>query len=150
MVTTVGTENTPTKIIENCLLLEHDAIAAYDAVIERLDNEGYRDTIRAFREDHQRHLDKLREFAGTHGASVPDSGDAKQMLTTGTVKFAGMVGSDGTVLQAMSTNEHDTVAAYKHASENADLPPDRQDFVMEARADEQRHLQWMEETARSA
>ena len=71
----------------------------------------------------------------------------KQMLTTGKVKMADMVGGDGAILNAMSTNETDTVSAYQNGTDNAATPADLQPVLAQALADEQRHKAWMEETA---
>ncbi|NDV02235.1 ferritin-like domain-containing protein [Pseudoroseicyclus tamaricis] len=144
MATTVGTENTAEKLIENCILLEHDAIAAYDTVIERLDSAEYKAQVSAFRDDHHAHLDALRTLAEAHGVTPPTEGDMKQMLTTGKVKLADMMGDDASILRAMSTNESDTVSAYQHASENASLPAEMAGMVETALADEKRHKAWME------
>ena len=150
MVTTVGTGDSPETIIENLLYLEHDAIAAYESVIERLENPEFSRQIERFRQDHLDHVEKLREFAGRHGVKPPAEGDMKEMLTTGKIGFANMVGGDATILRAMSTNEADTVSAYSSATENADLPEEMRPFVAMALADEERHKAWMEETAKAA
>jgi hypothetical protein len=39
MVTKVGNESTIDKLVTNLIYLEHDAIAAYESVIERLDDK---------------------------------------------------------------------------------------------------------------
>ena len=46
---------------------------------------------------------------------APSEGDSKQMLTTGKVALASLMG-DGAILAAMKTNEDDTVTAYERAS----------------------------------
>lgn len=150
MVTTVGNENTPEKLIENCILLEHDAIAAYEAVIERLDSAERRAQIERFRQDHLNHLDQLKGFARDHGVTPPQEGDAKQMVTTGKVQLADIMGGDGAILRAMSTNESDTVAAYSHATENPALPQEMRPMVEAALADERRHKDWMDREADAA
>ena len=38
MATTIGTESNIEKLVTDLIYLEHDAIAAYDATIERLDD----------------------------------------------------------------------------------------------------------------
>ncbi|ETX29003.1 DUF2383 domain-containing protein [Roseivivax isoporae] len=144
MVTTVGTENSTEKLIENCILLEHDAIAAYETVIDRLESTEFRARLRDFRDDHLSHLDALKAIAGEHGVAVPESGDAKEMMTTGKIKLADFVGDDGTILRAMTTNEADTVSAYEHAVANDNLPAAMRPMVESALADERRHKDWME------
>jgi rubrerythrin len=150
MATTVGTESTPDKLIENCLLLEHDAIAAYDTVIERLENPAYKAQIESFRNDHLQHVEKLHGFASQHGVTPPGEGDMKEMLTTGKIKLADVFGGDGAILKAMSTNESDTVSAYSQAASNTSLPAEMRGMVEQALSDEKRHKEWMERTAQAS
>ena len=147
MVTTVGTSSDVTSLIENFVLLERDAIAAYEVTIERLESPEFKAKVSEFLEDHQRHLDELTRAAAAHGVTAPAEGDMKEMLTTGKVKMADMVGDDGTILQAMSTNESDTVAAYENGTQNGAAPADLQPILAAGLADEQRHKAWMEEAA---
>lgn len=147
MVTTVGTEGDTKQLLKNLIQLEHDAIAAYDAVIEKLEDTGRAEKVRSFREDHQQHLDALTDLARAHHAYNPGEGSMKSMLTTGKVNLAGIAGGDGALLKAMSTNETDTVTAYRHALENRDAPDDARDFLKKALADEERHKSWMDTEA---
>jgi Uncharacterized conserved protein len=144
MVTTVGTSGDFPTLIENMIYLERDAIAAYDATIERLEGADARQAIADFRNDHHRHLAELTQLAATHGAKVPAEGDMKQLLTTGKVKLAGVVGGDGMVLKAMSSNETDTVDAYAAACENAAVPIEAKPVFERGLADERRHKTWMD------
>lgn len=146
MVTTVGTSSDVTKLIENFILLERDAIAAYDASIERLENPDWKARVAEFREDHVRHLKGLQQMAARHGAPAPAEGDAKQMLTTGKIKMANLAG-DGAILKAMSTNESDTVSAYSSACGNDAIPPEDKALFEQGRADEERHKDWMDSVA---
>ena len=148
MVTTVGTESTYDKLVQNLLILEHDAIAAYEATIERLDDPAYKEKIAEFKGDHERHVSELRKMAGALGTEAPMEGDAKQYLTTGKVALAALVG-DRTILKAMSTNEIETKMAYDHASKNTAAPSEAQIFFRGALADEDRHKAWMDATAAS-
>jgi rubrerythrin len=142
MVTTVGTETTYKDLVENLLLLEHDAIAAYEQTIERLTNPGYKQQIAAFKADHDRHVQELTQLAASAGATAHWQGDAKQMLTTGKVALASIMG-DSAILTAMRTNEEDTVTAYERASRHAEAPQDARRIFERAHADELRHREWM-------
>ena len=53
MVTTVGTENTFEKLVQNLLILEHDAIAAYDSTIDKLEDQASKTRIAEFKADHE-------------------------------------------------------------------------------------------------
>jgi hypothetical protein len=146
MVTTVGTETTFEKLVQNLLILEHDAIAAYDATIERLDDPGHKQRIAEFKRDHESHVAELTRMAGASGTEAPQEGDVKQYLTTGKVALASIVG-DRTILKAMSTNEIETKMAYDQASRNGVATGEARAFFQKAFADESRHKDWMDATA---
>ncbi|WAJ30328.1 DUF2383 domain-containing protein [Antarcticirhabdus aurantiaca] len=146
MVTTVGTESTFEKMVENLLYLEHDAIAAYDKTIDKLDDPVAKQKIAEFKGDHERHVAELTRMAGALGVTPPTQGDAKQMLTTGKISLASLVG-DRTVLKAMATNEIETKMAYDQAARNDAAPPEAQGFFRQAFADEDRHKAWMDSAA---
>lgn len=148
MVTTVGNETTLSGLVEDLLLLEHDAIAAYEQTISRLENAGWKQQISAFKADHDRHVKELTNLAGQVGAKVPQQGDMKQMLTTGKIAMASMMG-DKTILSAMRTNEEDTVTAYDRASHHQEATPEARQLFQRAHADELRHREWMATTANS-
>lgn len=149
MATTVGTESTYRDLVTNLLYLEHDAIAAYDQTISRLDSPEAKRKISEFRGDHTRHLDELRMMARQLGMDAPMEGDAKQMLTTGKVALASIAG-DGMILKAMKTNEDDTVTAYERASTHADANAASRAVFERAASDERRHRAWMETAAQAA
>lgn len=142
MVTTVGTESTLPDLVENLLLLEHDAIAAYEQTIARLDNPDYKQKVASFKSDHDRHVQELTRLASAVGATPHQAGDAKQMLTTGKVALASIMG-DSAILTAMRTNEEDTVTAYERASGHAEATSDARQIFQKAHADELRHREWM-------
>ena len=147
MVTMVGNEDGIKDLVTNLIYLEHDAIAAYDNCIERLDDEALSARIAEFKQDHLRHLDVLRRIAAETGAEAPVEGDMKQILTTGKIVLADLRG-DAAILKTMKTNEDDTVTAYERASRHPDAIPESKAFFMEAHQDELRHREWMETTAR--
>ncbi|WP_336741377.1 DUF2383 domain-containing protein [Aureimonas altamirensis] len=148
MVTTVGTENTFEKLVQNLLILEHDAIAAYDSTIDKLEDQASKTRIAEFKADHESHVSELTRLAGAIGTTAPQEGDAKQYLTTGKVALASLIG-DKTVLKAMSTNEIETKMAYDQASKNETATPDARAFFQKAFADESRHKEWMDAAAAS-
>ncbi|MCA1776820.1 MAG: ferritin-like domain-containing protein [Loktanella sp.] len=129
--------------MSNLLHLEHDAIAAYDSTIERLDDEENRQQIEVFRQDHLDHVKKLEQFAGRLGIDAPTGGDIKQMVTTGKVALAGLAG-DEAIIKAMKTNEDDTVQAYEQAVANTHADAEMKPVFAKALEDEQRHRAWME------
>jgi len=145
----VGNEDNIKDLITNLIYLEHDAIAAYGSCIERLDDKTPSARIAEFKNDHLQHLDVLRRIAIETGAEAPAEGDMKQMLTTGKIVLADLMG-DAAILKAMKTNEDDTVTAYERASRHPDAIPESKAFFMQACQDELRHREWMEATGESS
>ena len=148
MATTVGNEANFDELVTNLIYLERDAIAAYEATIERLSDRTLGEQIARFRDDHLQHLEVLTEIAHEAEADAPVEGDMKQMLTTGKIAMADLAG-DGAILKAMKTNEDDTVQAYERAATHEAALPKSKTFFEKALADEKRHREWMDETARS-
>lgn len=146
MVTTVGTETHPADLLRNLLMLEHDAIAAYDSSLDKLDTAEYRARIAQFRDDHHNHIRELRLLAERIGVPTPGEGDLKQMLTTGKVALARLAG-DKAILGAMRSNEEDTVTAYARALDNEITAADWRPVFEQGLADEKRHRAWMERIA---
>jgi len=148
MVTMVGNEDSIEKLVTNLLYLEHDAIAAYDSCIERLNDKTLSAKVAEFKQDHLQHVATLTEMARELGIEAPTEGDMKQMLTTGKIALADLMG-DSAILKAMKTNEDDTVTAYERASRHQDALPESKAFFMKAHQDEERHRAWMSTTADS-
>ena len=142
MVTTVGTENKLEDLLADLVRLEHDAVDAYDAAIERLVNAGWRSSLIEFRRDHLRHIEELGEALSAMGRDPPKDGDMKSFLTQGKVVVAGLIG-DTAILQAMKTNEDDTNKAYERGVQHRDASLSLRAVLQRALADERRHRGWM-------
>ena len=147
MATTVGTGSDFKTVVENMITLEHDAIAAYTATVERLSDAAHKAKVTEFRSDHERHLRELTDMARACGADIPAKGDMKQMLTTGKVTLANLVGGDGALLKAMGSNENDTIRAYSQASENSAVSAEHRPVFQRGLEDERRHKAYMDSAA---
>ena len=146
MATTVGTEDTIQGLVTSLIYLERQAIAAYKSTIEQLSDESLSAQVEAFRQDHLEHLSVLLEIAAETGAEAPAEGDMKEMLTMGKVALAGLMGN-AAILNAMKSNEDDTVAAYERASTHPDAMAKSRAFFERALDDELRHRKWMRRTS---
>lgn len=149
MVTMVSNESTIQDLVTNLIYLEYDAIAAYESCIERLYDNALAAKVAEFKADHDEHVLVLTEMSRQLGIEAPNGGNMKQMLTTGKIVIADMMG-DAAMLKAMNTNEDDTVTAYERASRHPDAIPESKAFFMKAHQDEERHRSWMETIAQSA
>lgn len=148
MATTVGHESNIEKLVTDLIILEHDAIAAYESTVERLSDSALSAQVEEFLQDHHQHLVVLNEIAAELSVEAPAEGDMKQMLTTGKIALADLMGN-GAILKAMKTNEDDTVTAYERAVGHPDALPKTRAFFEKALTDEQRHRAWMQQTAES-
>ena len=148
MVTTVGTESRFADLLTNLIRLERDAVAAYEACIDRLDDTEDGSQVSRFLEDHNRHLKELTGLARSVGSELPSEGGVKQLLTSGKLALANLMG-DSALLRAMATNEDDTVTAYERARQHGEAPPEAREIFERAHADEVRHRAWMEAAAKT-
>ncbi|ERJ20394.1 hypothetical protein T35B1_16293 [Salinisphaera shabanensis T35B1] len=146
MVTLVGNESELTDLLQNLVRLDYDAIDAYDAAIERLEDTKAQEMLRAFRKDHERHIADLTPHITGLGAEVPAGSGPKHLLTEGKVKVAALAG-DSAILTAMATNEVETESAYRSASERDDVDGELAEKLRAGMADEARHKEWMKERA---
>lgn len=147
MLTTVGTEDRLEDLLTDLVYLDHDAVAAYEAAIERLQDPSYRAALEEFRGDHVRHITDLGAILRSMGCEVPQQGDMKSLLTQGKVMIGGLMG-DRAILEAMRTNEDDTNTAYQRAVQHRDVPAQTLQALERAREDERRHCAWILEQLR--
>ncbi len=145
MVTTVGTEDKLPSLLTDLVQLDHDAILAYDAAIERLGGANHRSALAGFRRDHLRHIEELGAALAAMGKTLPKESDMKALLAQGKVVLAGLVG-DKAILRAMKTNEGDTNIAYERAVQHRDASPELRQTLEAGLADERRHRAWLIET----
>jgi uncharacterized protein (TIGR02284 family) len=143
MATRIGTESDPVKMLEHLMTLDYDAIDAYQAAIERLDNDEYASVLVQFKGDHERHVTELGPIVTQLGGEPPSGPGAKSFLTAGKVKLANLMG-DEAILRAMKTNESDTNTAYEKALAKA--PIEAREVLQRGREDERRHLEWLVST----
>lgn len=148
MVTTIGTEDRLDDLLEDLVRLDYDAVDAYRAAIDRLDNASFRSALSEFCEDHLRHTRELGDILSAMGRTPPQQGDVKRFLTQGKVVIGGLMG-DKAVLQAMRTNEDDTNTAYERAIHFSDAPPATLQVLERAREDERRHCDWILSTLKT-
>lgn len=136
--------NTVIKDLNNLVELDYDAIAAYEAAIERLDSPDYKAKLTDFLGDHQRHIQELGTAIQREGGTPEESGDAKKVLTKGQVVIANL-GGDDAILKAMKRNEDQTTDKYEKAVEKG-YPEHIQSLLERGLADERRHKSWIEST----
>ena len=136
------------KILQELVHLDYDAIEAYEAAIERLDNPEFKARLTEYCDDHRRHTDNLVPYLQELGAEVPRGPDLKQILTEGKVVIGGLAGDKG-ILIAMRANEEVTNKAYEKALEHATAGTSLHATLLANYGDEQRHRAWIKQTLES-
>jgi uncharacterized protein (TIGR02284 family) len=144
MVTIRGKEVDVNKMLCDLIELDFDAIEAYQAAIDRLEDFMVQQQMRAFMADHERHVRDLSGIVEAAGVTAPTKGDFKRVLTKGKVVMGQIVGDRG-ILMAMKSNEDDTNQAYEQAVRRHDLSVDTRDLLQRNLADERRHRAWIED-----
>lgn len=142
MATMVGKDKDLVKLLSDLIELDYDAIEAYNAAIERLDDTTDKEQLRRFLDDHERHVSELTVLVRGMGADAPQKGDIKAILTKGRVVIGGLMG-DKSILQAMKSNEDDTNLAYERAAARNDLTADLRKVIEKNLGDERRHRAWI-------
>lgn len=127
--------------LSDLIELDYDAIAAYQAAIERLDDASYKQKFTEFLADHERHVEELGTAVREAGGNPPTKGDAMEILTKGKVVLAGLIG-DETILKAMRINEGVTNTKYETAADTG-YPENIQELLTRGLADERRHKEWL-------
>lgn len=144
MTTWIGTQLSLEKTINGLIELDYDAVAAYEVAIEHFKHQQYKEQMREFMRDHQRHIMDLKAAASHVCEHVASGPDLKQYLTMGKVQLA-QLGGDRSILWAMLSNEEDTNSAYERAVQIPNLPGSLLALFERALSDERRHRAWMEQ-----
>jgi hypothetical protein len=127
--------------LTDLLQFEADALSAYAVAVGRLSRPELREKVRAFGEDHARHVREL-------SATVRDLGGIPATLPhipTGLLKLgvqmAGIPGDDRTVLLAFVSNEWQAREKYARAAARPHAPA-LSSLLDRAARDEARHYDW--------
>jgi len=151
MSTLVGKQSDFAEALKELLELDYDAIGAYEAAIQRLENIIFKEKLIEFKMDHEHHTQKLTAILVAHNVSnIPQGPDApKSWLAKGKVVLAGLK-DDETILEAMLTNEQDTNTAYERLVNHPAKWPETDTMLRQGLADERRHKAWIEQNIEQA
>ena len=127
--------------LTDLLQLEYDALPAYAVAIAGLRRPDLRETLEAYRGDHERHVQDLSAQIRRLGG-VPL---ALPHLPTGLLKLAvqmaGLPGGDRAVLLAFVSNEWQSQEKYARYAAQP-YPPELAALLQRHAADEARHYAW--------
>ncbi|HLH91983.1 MAG TPA: hemerythrin domain-containing protein [Xanthobacteraceae bacterium] len=109
------------EVLERLVRAEQAVVAAYEAAIDRLAEEGHRSALGQFAEDHRRHLHDFSRMLEAMGRAPPGGGGRTGIAEWSGVALGGLFG-DTAVLKAMRSNEEVTLSAYDAAASDHGLP----------------------------
>jgi len=139
----------PAKILEELnevLQIDIDAIGAYQAAIDALDQMEIKQQLLQFKGDHERHIVDLKVLIQRQGGDPEKRPDLKGMARKSMTKIAGLLGAEA-ILRAMLSNERATNDVYaRHVAKP--FPPEMLDLLRRNYGDEQRHYSWIEAALR--
>ena len=136
--------------LNDLLQLDHDAVQSYALAMRELKANAYRETIRRYRGDHERHIEELTGLIRKYGGQpidIPHPSAVDKLA----LQAAGAVGGGDThVLVAFRNNERQARDKYARAADAAAAwPADVQTVVRTAASDERRHYDWVDMTLQS-
>lgn len=144
MATKVGMQSDLVRALQDLIELDYDAVEAYEAAINRIDNGEYKAKLNEFKEDHRRHIREIGMVLKNHNQDVPSGPSlGKQWLTKGKVVLGNIVGDSG-IISAMRSNEIDTNTAYERMVKRSDLWEDIVEILRHGYEDEKRHKAWLD------
>lgn len=145
MVTLVGTQANFEDVLKELIELDYDAVEAYEAAINKIESLEYKEKMRLFKADHERHIQDLSSLLKQHNVEPPiEASLGKQWLAKGKVVLANLLG-DITILKAMVSNEIDTNTAYENVLSHDDIWSDSIEIIKKGLEDEKRHKAWLED-----
>lgn len=129
--------------LNDLLQLDHDAIAAYDVAISKLEDRDHAGMIAGYRLDHERHVRELNELVARLGGTPANHPHVTGPFKTALQSLGGLAGDKG-VLLAFRTNELQVRTKYDLYASRAMLwPPDVKRVIDGAALDEERHYAWV-------
>jgi uncharacterized protein (TIGR02284 family) len=132
--------------LNDLIALDYDAVGAYQAAIDRIDVETLRISLKAFQQDHERHIRDLSKVVTTLGGTPRTKPDTKGFILKGFTAVTSMMGNEA-ALQAMRGNETLTNRSYRAALDE-DWSDEARKIIERNYADEQRHLKFIQEALR--
>jgi len=127
--------------LNDLLQLDHDAVQAYGIAIDSVEDERLRETLIAFRGDHERHIDELTELIRAHGGIPIETAHIPTGMFKAAVQRAGAARGDRALMLAFKANERQVRDKYRRSAD-CPHPPEVRAVLERAAADEDRHYAW--------
>lgn len=127
--------------LNDLLQLDHDAVSAYTLAIGALNNDGYKEAVRRFRADHERHIVDLAHLVHIHHGEPAHTAHEPAGVFKLAVEAVGAARGDTALLIAFKANERQSRAKYVKAAANS-FPAEIAAVLRRAADDEGRHYAW--------
>lgn len=149
------TENSPRNAdlpslqadLADLLQLENDTLPMYSVAISALRDPALKESLRAYREDHERHARNLRDLIRELGGVPPMLPHLPTGLLKLGVQVAGLPGGDRTILMSFVSNEWQSREKYARYAAKP-YPPAMAALIGSYAADEAVHYSWATEALR--
>jgi rubrerythrin len=129
--------------LNDLLQLDHDAVSAYDAAIEKFEDRDLAMQIMGFRRDHERHITELNELIHGLGGTPDNSRHATAPFKEALQSLGALAGDKG-LLIAWRANELQVRTKYdSYASRATSWPADVKRVIDQNALDEERHYSWV-------
>jgi rubrerythrin len=129
--------------LNDLLQLDHDAVSAYDAAIEKFEDPDLATQITGFRRDHERHITELNELIHGLGGTPDNSRHATAPFKEALQSLGALAGDKG-LLIAWRANELQVRTKYdSYASRATSWPADVKRVIDQNALDEERHYSWV-------
>lgn len=136
--------------LNDLLQLDHDAVQSYTLATQQLTTPTLRDTIVAYRGDHERRIRELTALIRRYGGQPIEFAHPSAVDKLATQAVAALGPGDAPVLLGLRPNERQARDKYARAAERAAAwPADVQTVIRAAASDEQRHYDWVDRTVQS-
>lgn len=143
-VIAIGEESELGELLCDMIVLDQDAIEAYTAAAERIEDASICERLDEFRADHERHVRDLSEIVRDMGMTAPEAPEVNREVARVAIIMSKMGGDHG-ILMGLKSTEDQTNFAYEHAVKHADITDEVRSVLELNLSDEQRHRAWIED-----
>ncbi len=134
--------------LQSLAQLDVDAIGTYEAALKRVDVPMLVEELGEFKADHERHVRSLNALIAKYGGQpVSFKPDLMGSVLKGFTSVTSMMGNEAALI-AMIGNEELTTRTYQ-AALKLEWSPEEKTVIESHYADEQRHLSWIRDAAKS-
>jgi uncharacterized protein (TIGR02284 family) len=130
--------------LNDLLKLDRDAVDTYSVAIDALENDGFRETLKQFRGDHDRHVVELTSLIRAAGGTPSESGHVTTRALKQALQQICRMGGDRGILSAFEVNERQVRDKYWRYADQL-YPPSIRGVIRRGAEDEDRHWTWANE-----